>query len=317
MRKSTKALIAIGAAIATPIIANHIITKKAQARIVPRENEALYNWEYGDIKYITRGFGEPLLLIHGIYPGASALEFKGIMEALSQNYKVYALDLLGFGYSDKPNISYSSYLYGGLIKDFIEDIIGSPVTAVASLHSAASLATCAKLNPESFKKVILISPTGTSDEANTSEWGGMMDQFGSKFKKTLDSPVLGTSLYHALTSKKALVEFLEREGLISYVDDIILEEMYLAAHAGGTGGKYPISALLSHSLNTDIKYTLENLTMPYHIITGDIDPDEKSSYFSLWQSPDESIEATKIEETCLLPHVDSPDAFYNILKGLI
>ncbi|MCL2349861.1 MAG: alpha/beta fold hydrolase [Defluviitaleaceae bacterium] len=309
MRKSTKALLAIGAAVAAPLIINHLITQKAQQRIVKRENESTYNWEYGDVRYLTVGEGQPLLLLHGIYPGAGALEYKKVIEELSKNHKVYVPDLLGFGYSDKPNVSYSSYLYVRFIKDFIEDIVGSPVVAAASLHTAAALATCAKLNPEDFIKLFLISPTGTSEKVD------LATDLEGYVKKTISAPIAGTSFYHALVSKRGLSEFFAAEGLAERPDADMLEELYLSAHAGGVGGKYPIAALLSKFFNGDIRDTLDKLEVPFHIITGAIMPN--SDAFALWSELGEEVATSLIDDAHLLPHLDNPAAFAELFKELL
>ena len=308
MKKSTKFILGLAAAVATPIVINKIITKKANERIVPRENESIYNWEYGDIRYLTAGDDDkpPMLLVHGIYPGASALEFKHVMDEFANDYKVYALDLLGFGYSDKPNITYSAYLYVRLIKVFIDDIIGKPVVGMGSLHSAAVLANCAKLHPEVFEKLILISPTGTTETVE------MATDVESGLKKFLESPVVGTSFYHMLTSKRAMPEFFAREGLGEIMPGQDLEDFYLASHAGGAGGKYPIAALISKFFNTDIKATLDELTVPFHIITGDVTPD--STGFAIWKGMGANTPTSLIEDAALLPHVELPEEFYDLAK---
>jgi len=70
------------------------------------------------IFYKTEGTGVPLLLIHG-YPTASWDWFK-IWPQLSSKYQCITLDMLGFGYSDKPKQSYSIFaqadVYCALIK---------------------------------------------------------------------------------------------------------------------------------------------------------------------------------------------------------
>ena len=53
-----------------------------------------------DIFYRVHGSGEPLLLIHG-FPSCS-WDWHKIHEQLSQHYQVISFDLLGFGFSDKP-----------------------------------------------------------------------------------------------------------------------------------------------------------------------------------------------------------------------
>ncbi|MDB5729929.1 MAG: hypothetical protein JWQ00_3134 [Noviherbaspirillum sp.] len=59
--------------------------------------------------YVEAGSGEPLVLVHGAGPGASGWSgWRETIPALAKHYHVYAIDTLGFGYTDKPvNIVYS------------------------------------------------------------------------------------------------------------------------------------------------------------------------------------------------------------------
>ena len=61
-----------------------------------------YAWTRGGISYTVRGRGEPLVLIHGIYAGASSFEFGASSRSLPEHHRVYAFDLLGFGLSGPP-----------------------------------------------------------------------------------------------------------------------------------------------------------------------------------------------------------------------
>ena len=310
MKKVTKALLAIGAIIATPVIINHVIAKKAEKRIGEKVLENVYNWEYGDIHYEVAGEGAPLLLIHGIYPGASNQEWKKLMSLFAENHKVYAIDLLGFGHSSKPALDYSAYLYVRLIKDFIENVIGQPTTAVASLHSAMALATCAALNPEDFEKLLLVSPTGLETETL------MAQNDDGMAKKVLESPILGTSIYNALCSKKGLAEFFKESGIVAEgFDEQELDKIYLAAHTDGAAGKYAVAALLTKFLNADIKTTLGQLAVPFNIIAGECS--SADSDFNLWQDIGTDYPAIIMEGHGLLPHIENPEEFYAAAKEFL
>lgn len=63
----------------------------------------VYLWKHGKLFYTVQGEGEPLLLIHDLSHFGSGKEWQSVIEALSQNRKVYTLDLLGCGRSDKPD----------------------------------------------------------------------------------------------------------------------------------------------------------------------------------------------------------------------
>jgi len=53
--------------------------------------------------FVEAGEGDPIVLIHGAGPGANGWAgWRQTIPALAQHYHVYALDTLGFGYTDKP-----------------------------------------------------------------------------------------------------------------------------------------------------------------------------------------------------------------------
>lgn len=64
--------------------------------------------------------GPPLLLVHGF--GANVNHFRHQFQILpNEGYRVYAIDLLGFGASDKPSSApYSIELFAQLVQDFIQ-----------------------------------------------------------------------------------------------------------------------------------------------------------------------------------------------------
>ena len=66
--------------------------------------------------------GTPLLLIHGF--GASAYHWRYNINELAKTHRVYAIDLLGFGWSDKPLVEYSKYdLWPRQVSTFINEVI--------------------------------------------------------------------------------------------------------------------------------------------------------------------------------------------------
>ena len=52
------------------------------------------------LHYVEAGQGEPVVLIHGL--NASTFSFRYTIPELAQSYRVVALDLQGFGYSERP-----------------------------------------------------------------------------------------------------------------------------------------------------------------------------------------------------------------------
>src|SRR3989440_12778124 len=101
--------------------------------------ERRYPWKYGDMFYEVKGerSAKPLLLIHGFGPGASSYEWRKNVDVLATQYRVFVVDLLGFGLSDRPAIDYTPEIFTDLIGDFIREVIGKPTIVVAHGMSCA------------------------------------------------------------------------------------------------------------------------------------------------------------------------------------
>lgn len=67
-----------------------------------------WKWRGHTIHYKTAGCGEPIVLVHGF--GLSSFHYRRNIPILAKNYKVYAIDLLGFGKSSKPITQYRYFL---------------------------------------------------------------------------------------------------------------------------------------------------------------------------------------------------------------
>ncbi len=100
----------------------------------------------------------PLLLIHGF--GASTDHWKKNIAVLSQDFEVYALDLLGFGRSEKAIAPYSGQFWSEQVHAFVQEIIGRPaIIAGNSIGGYTTLCTAAYF-PESVAGVALLNCAG-------------------------------------------------------------------------------------------------------------------------------------------------------------
>ena len=88
-----------------------------------------------------------LVLLHGF--GASSGHWRDNAEAIAAaGYRVYAMDLLGFGQSDQPGGRLDNRLWSRQLQCFLEQIVGKPaVVAGNSLGSLVGLTT-AVFRPE-------------------------------------------------------------------------------------------------------------------------------------------------------------------------
>jgi pimeloyl-ACP methyl ester carboxylesterase len=101
----------------------------------------------------------PLLLVHGF--GASTDHWRKNIEDLSEQYEVWAIDLLGFGRSQKPVVPYSSTLWREQLKDFITQVIQQPVVIAGNSIGAYGALSTAVESPESVAGVITLNCVGS------------------------------------------------------------------------------------------------------------------------------------------------------------
>jgi pimeloyl-ACP methyl ester carboxylesterase len=205
-----------------------------------------YRWKGYDLAYTVAGEGEPLLLVHGIYAGASSFEFRNNFQELSKSFRVYALDLLGCGTSERPDRRYGTEDVTSQIEDFVRDEIGGRAHLVASSLSAALVVPAAVRSPRLFRKLVLICPTGYGTLDRPS--GRLGDAVYGLFR----APVLGNTLYHAIVSRWGLRYYLR--GMTyhdpEFVTGELIEDYYRTSHQ--PGARYFVSAFVSGKLNLGV-----------------------------------------------------------------
>ena len=111
------------------------------------------------VHFLERGEGEPVLLVHSA--GQSIYTWRELMPALCKRYRVIAIDLPGFGHSDRPySLSYSmDEMADALLK--ILDALHVPVAHVVGCTMGAMYALYAMTKmPLRFGKVVALAPGG-------------------------------------------------------------------------------------------------------------------------------------------------------------
>ena len=224
----TLLILSAGAATATALI-NKAIKISATSHNVLEEPEALcYKWRLGNIHYTKVGNGKPLLLVHDLLPVSSGYEWKNLVGRLAESYTVYIIDLLGFGRSEKPNLTYTNYLYVQLLSDFIKSEIGHRTDIITSGSSAALGVMACSNSPELFDQLLLINPETL---LSCSQVPGKNAKL---YKFILDLPIVGTLIYHISCSKQSITkEFLTHNYYNPYsVKSSIIDAYHESSHLG-------------------------------------------------------------------------------------
>ena len=263
-----KTLIAGGAGVAALAAVNATIRRQASEPddSALRGEARFFDWKYGRVFFKTAGqthSGPPLVFVHGIGAGASSFMWRKNFDPLSESFSVFALDLLGFGFSDKPSaVSYSSDLYVELISDFIREVVGCPAQVVASSLGAAYAVRVADEHPELVNALVLNAPAG-ADSFRTKP--GVT---GAAFYGLLQSPVLGTSFYNVMASERSIRDYARKHLFYDHrrVTDRLVAHLYATSHQDGA--QHAIAAFLSGYLNIDMRTAFSRLSQPSLLVWG-------------------------------------------------
>lgn len=102
----------------------------------------------------------PIIFVHGF--GGSIGHWRQNMSVLSKHHSVYAIDLLGFGASEKPDINYSIDLWTEQLYEFWQSCVGKPVILVGNSIGSLICAVTAAKHPEMVCGVAMISLPDTA-----------------------------------------------------------------------------------------------------------------------------------------------------------
>lgn len=230
------------AAIAAPIAAGIAYSAVAINHDVPlspaidAERHTFVSPRAGALSYYAdeRGEGRPLVLVHSINAASSSYEMRPLFERYRGQRPIYALDLPGFGFSERSDRVYSPSLYEIALVDFLRRVAGEEGADVVALSLGSEFAARAALErPDLTRSLALISPTGLSagGKRNRSERAGERGA-GRTTHRLLSVPFWSQAFYDLLTSRTSIRSFLRRS-FVGELDRGLAEYGYATAHQPG------------------------------------------------------------------------------------
>lgn len=313
-----KTLLWTGAAVGAAALANAYIFYKTPPLTskLPGGEIRYFPTPDGDVFYKKAGDGPPLLLVHGIGAGCSSYEFRNVFDQLATQYTVYALDLLGFGKSDKPAIVYTDATYIDLIDSFARKVIGvgdgkGETDVIATSLSAAYVIALSQRDPSIFRRLVLVGPTGIEQLANPLTLGS------TAVRGIFKAPVLGTSLYNAIASKAFIKKYLEERvysDAANATDDVV-EAYYTSAHQ--PGGENVLPSFLSGYLNINIAEAFKGVVDLPLLVWGRDAKETPVSQAEAFLEANANAKLEVIEDAGMLPHEEQPDAFLAAVRPFL
>lgn len=250
-----------------------------------------------------------LIFLHSFGGGSSAYEWSRVYPAFATTHRVIAPDLIGWGESAHPVRDYQVTDYLTTLAEFIQKVAQSPVSIVASSLTGAMAIRLAIQQPELFKALYLVCPSGFAD-------------FGQDAGRRLPLQLIGTPLLDRLiytlgaTNELAVRNFLER--FLFTKPERVYEEMVAAylASAQQPNAEYAALAFLRGDLYFDLARYIEELIVPTFIFWG-----EQAQFTNiklgrrLAALNPKAIEVFQpIPEAGVLPHLEQPEVVIGLLQ---
>ncbi len=254
------------------------------------------------IHYVVAGEGRPVMLLHGL--GASVVTWRDNIDALSESYKVYAIDLPGHGDSAKPDIGYAPDTIVECIGKLVNELgLERPAIIGNSVGGALAMMIAFRF-PDLVSGLVLVGSAGLGREI-------------SLYIRLLSLPLLGTILESSKIGgpKLMLVNVFHDRSLAT---DELANELHRGRRMPGAKeavvrvirNTVSIGGVREHFVFTE---SLKRLKAPVMVVWGAQDkifPAEHAYRAS------EAIEGAWVEvfdECGHWPHMEKADAFNSLV----
>jgi pimeloyl-ACP methyl ester carboxylesterase len=287
-----------------------LISQQVETCLPIQQTVQNWQWRGFQIKFTVAGVGQPLILVHGF--GASIAHWRKNIPELAQHYQVFALDLLGFGQSEKPPVDYSLELWDSLLQDFWRVHVQHPAVWVGnSIGALLSLMVICHRPEMALGGVVLNLAGGLNHRPE--ELNLPLRLVMGAFAKLMATPVIGTFLFNRIRQPNQIRRTLQQVygNPAAITDDLV---MALYEPSCDRGARQVMSSILQAPAGPRVEELLPNLRRPLLVIWGATDPWTPISTGAIFQDlvdhplhPEGAVEFVAIPETGHCPHDERPE----------
>ncbi|CCD98519.1 alpha/beta hydrolase [Bradyrhizobium sp. STM 3809] len=216
----------------------------------------------------------PLLLIHSVNAAATAYEMKPLFEHYRAMRPVYALDLPGFGLSDRADRIYTPRIMTDAILLVVHEIRrrhGDVAIDALALSLGCEFAARAGTEaPNLFRSLALLSPTGFDRRAEAAaQKTGNKDATRAMpwVRNILNVPLWKHGFFTLLTSRASIRFFLRKTFGRKDIDESLLEYDYISTHQPGAENA-PYSFVSGYLFSANALKLYQALAMPVWMVHG-------------------------------------------------
>jgi pimeloyl-ACP methyl ester carboxylesterase len=265
-------------------------------------------WRGHQVRYVAVGQGKPLILIHGF--GASIGHWRKNIPVLAEaGHRVYAIDLLGFGASDKAQIAYSVELWEEMLADFWTEQVREPAIFIGNSIGALLSLMMLTHHPEMAAGGVLLNAAGGLNH-RPEELNAPLRLVMGAFTKLVSSQQVGGFLFDRIRQKGRLKKTLtqvyrDRAAITDELVDILHQP------SCDPGAQKVFAAILTAPPGPRPEELLPHVRQPLLVIWGEADPwtpiAGSKLYQTLAEKVPEQFQFVSIPDTGHCPHDERPE----------
>ena len=291
-----------------------------------------WNWKNYQIAWqveeTSNDSGIAIVLIHGF--GACKEHWRFNQKTISSIAPCYALDLIGFGDSSKPNsqISYEKKTYQNfnycfdnwsqLVYDFCNEIVKKPVLLIGnSIGGVIALNTSKKLSQKALGIILIDCAQRTMDDKRLAEQSLLMRFLRPVIKTFVRQRLLSSNIFNIAAKPKFIAKILK----VAYpsrnnVDEELIDTLFKPTQSKGAPEAFRgFINLFDDYLAPNL---LKEMNTSVHLIWGEKDPWEPVKEAQKWFKTFECIKSLDvISDAGHCPHDEMPEKFNPILIKII
>jgi hypothetical protein len=274
-------------------------------------------FQFDGLNCYVAGQGAPLLLVHSINAAGSAYEVRPVFEHFRATRTVFAIELPGYGFSDRSDRAYTLRLMTDALHATAAQVRqrcgNAPLDALALSLSCEFLARAAGEQPAHWGRLALVSPTGFQGTRQRRGPPGS-DRGMPWLFNLLSAGVWTQGLFDTLTKPGVVRYFLQRTWGSKTIDEGLWA--YSVATARQPGARYaPLHFLAGMLFSADIHNVYEALSQPVwasHGVRGDFTDYRGMSILS--GRPNWRI---NVFQTGALPYFEVPGPFMAEMEAFL
>ena len=248
----------------------------------------------------------PLILLHGF--GTSIGHWRHNLTVLGEHHTVYALDLLGFGASQKAPVTYNIDLWVEQVYDFWRTFIRQPVVLVGNSIGSLICLAAAAIHPDMVQGMVMLSLPDMSLEEEA------VPQFLQPVVAVIKSLVASPPILRTLFQVVRRPYVVRRWAAIAYAKpNAVTDELVeiLVDPAQDKGAAQAFSAILRgmtrSQFGPSVKAVLQTLEIPMLLIWGQQDrmvPPILALKFTQYNT---KLQLLKLDNAGHCPHDECPE----------